>query len=160
MAVTIDGTSGITTPALSGLTTPVPVASGGTGLSAVGASGNVLTSNGTSWVSSAPSGGVTSLNGQTGAVVDTTLYAIGSYVIGRPQNNTSSYAVNSTLAGSSLYSTGAGSAYDGSSWIDWANNVRSGVSLVNTGSWRCVSPALAYTVGGQAAMPGLWVRYA
>ena len=32
----------------------LPVANGGTGLTAVGASGNVLTSNGTAWVSSAP----------------------------------------------------------------------------------------------------------
>jgi len=37
--------------------TALPVANGGTGLTSVGASGNVLTSNGTSWVSSAPSGG-------------------------------------------------------------------------------------------------------
>lgn len=31
-----------------------PVANGGTGLTAAGSSGNVLTSNGTSWVSSTP----------------------------------------------------------------------------------------------------------
>jgi hypothetical protein len=35
---------------------------------APGTSGNVLTSNGSAWVSSAPSGGVTSLNGNTGAL--------------------------------------------------------------------------------------------
>lgn len=44
-------------------------ANGGTGLSSPGASGNVLTSNGTVWVSSAPSGGgVSSFNTRTGAV--------------------------------------------------------------------------------------------
>lgn len=37
----------------------VPVAKGGTGLSATGASGNVLTSDGANWVSSAPSAGIT-----------------------------------------------------------------------------------------------------
>ena len=49
----------------------LPAASGGTGLTAPGTSGNVLTSNGTGWVSSAPSGGgaVTSVAGRTGAVV-------------------------------------------------------------------------------------------
>ena len=40
-----------------GLSTTLVVGSGGTGLTAVGTSGNVLTSNGTAWVSSAPSGG-------------------------------------------------------------------------------------------------------
>ena len=39
---------------LTGLTTPLSVGQGGTGLSAVGTSGNVLTSNGSAWVSSAP----------------------------------------------------------------------------------------------------------
>ena len=39
---------------LTGLTAPLSVSEGGTGLSSVGASGNVLTSNGTSWVSSPP----------------------------------------------------------------------------------------------------------
>ena len=37
--------------------TAVTVAQGGTGLTSVGTSGNVLTSNGTAWVSSAPSSG-------------------------------------------------------------------------------------------------------
>lgn len=52
MAVIIDGTSGITSPALD-LTTPLPSADGGTGLSSAGTAGNVLTSNGTSWTSAA-----------------------------------------------------------------------------------------------------------
>ena len=46
--------SGGTTPTISLGT--VPVANGGTGLTSVGTSGNVLTSNGSAWVSSAPSG--------------------------------------------------------------------------------------------------------
>ena len=44
----------LTATSLTGLTTPLSVGQGGTGLSAVGTSGNVLTSNGTAWVSSAP----------------------------------------------------------------------------------------------------------
>jgi hypothetical protein len=55
---------------LSGLTTPLSVAQGGTGLSSTGAVGNVLTSNGTTWYSTAlpaatvPSGAIiyTALN--------------------------------------------------------------------------------------------------
>ena len=48
--LTLPNTSG--TVMLTGTT--IPVANGGTGLTSVGASGNVLTSNGTAWVSSAP----------------------------------------------------------------------------------------------------------
>jgi hypothetical protein len=46
-------TTSITATSLTGLTTPLSRAQGGTGLSAVGTAGNVLTSDGTNWVSSA-----------------------------------------------------------------------------------------------------------
>lgn len=39
--------------------TGLPTAGGGTGLSSAGASGNVLTSNGTTWTSSTPAAGFT-----------------------------------------------------------------------------------------------------
>lgn len=150
----------------------LPVASGGTGAAtltannvllgngtsavqvvAPGTSGNVLTSNGTTWSSTAlPAGGVTSLNGQTGAITDTNLYAIGSYVNGRPANYTS-YSVNTTVAGSSLYATNTGDVYQSfySGWVSFAAQ-----SFVNTGTWRCVSPA--YASGGTDGYSGLWVR--
>jgi hypothetical protein len=38
------------------LSTPLVVGSGGTGLSAAGTSGNVLTSNGSAWTSAVPGG--------------------------------------------------------------------------------------------------------
>lgn len=92
MPVIIDGTTGVNTPAVSGMTTPLSVAQGGTGattnagaafalkgansditslsglttalsaaqggtgLTSAGANGNVLTSNGTTWVSQAAGG--------------------------------------------------------------------------------------------------------
>ena len=43
---------------ITGLTTALSPAQGGTGLTAVGTSGNVLISNGTAWVSSTPAAGV------------------------------------------------------------------------------------------------------
>jgi hypothetical protein len=53
---------------LSGLTTPLSAAQGGTGLTSSGTVGNVLTSTGSAWVSSAPATGgtVTSITAGTG----------------------------------------------------------------------------------------------
>jgi hypothetical protein len=75
---------------------------------APGTSGNVLTSNGSAWASTAPAGGgVTSLNGQTGAITNTDFNSIGSYTIaysttGNALNGTTYYAQNVTVAGSTL----------------------------------------------------------
>jgi hypothetical protein len=102
----------------------------------------------------AATGGVTSLNGQTGAITNTSLYAIGSYVMGCAASATT-YAVNSTLAGSSLYATSNNGGYTfpayGGTWNDG-----SGQTLVNTGTWRCVSPVAAN--GVVLVYAGLWVR--
>jgi hypothetical protein len=58
---------------ISGLTTPLSPAQGGTGLSAPGANGNILTSNGTIWTSSAaPAGGVTTFSGGTTGLLPNT----------------------------------------------------------------------------------------
>ena len=101
----------------------------------------------------------------------TTQYAIGSYVMGRPANFTSYN--NATIAGTSLYATTSNTFYsdtyrETSVFAGWAGlatwfqglGSASGAwtSLVNTGSWRCVS----YAGGGASdgGYPGLWVRYA
>ena len=131
----------------------------GNGTSAVqvvapGTSGNVLTSNGTTWSSTAlPAGGVTSLNGQTGAITNTSLYAIGSYVSGRP-GNTTNYNVDSTLAGSSLYQVTANAQYVSGSGFVAAGSAFS-PALVNTGTWRCVTQSATVSAEG---LVGLWVR--
>jgi hypothetical protein len=96
----------------------------------------------------------------------TTQYAIGSYVLGRPLNNTSYN--NSTIAGTSLYAAGSQSNTrwdsEGQAMTFIVNN-GSGNSLVNTGSWRCVSIApgngINSGLGGDGfGQLGLWVRYA
>jgi hypothetical protein len=158
-----------------GSTGTLPTTQGGTGLTTVGTNGQILQSNGTtlSWATPS-SGGVTSLNGQTGAIDNTTQYAIGSYIMGRPQNHTTYN--NSTIAGSSLYAVTGGFYYGaneggGATWRNYgAPGGGPGTSfnaLVNTGSWRCVSLASQYAVGAPsqpadwlAAGIGLWVRYA
>lgn len=116
------------------------------GASNYGTSGQVLTSNGDAaptWGSASP---------------PTTLYAIGTYVTGRPQNTTV-YAVDSTIAGSSLYATSTPVFWTAGGWRTPTNGASvSGVNtLVNTGTWRCVSPA-GSSPGDVAYYPGLWVR--
>jgi len=75
-APAVSGTTTLTLPATSGTLlqsgTAVTVAQGGTGLTTVGTSGNLLTSNGTAWVSSAPaaSGGMTLLGTITPTVAN------------------------------------------------------------------------------------------
>lgn len=101
---------------------------------------------------------VGSVNGQIGAVVTTDLYAIGSSVNGRPANHTA-YAVNSTLAGSSLYAmVSGGYRLSGVNKNPDGSSVFAAAPLVNVGSWRCVSQADGdnSTIG----ISGLWVRYA
>ena len=63
MAIKIGGTTVINDSrnisnvlSITGLTTPLSVAQGGTGLSAAGTLGNVITSDGSGFISSAPAG--------------------------------------------------------------------------------------------------------
>jgi hypothetical protein len=109
--------------AATNVTGTLPVANGGTGAAtltannvllgngtsalqavAPGSNGNILTSNGTTWVSSTPAGGgVTSLNGQTGAITNTTLGNIGSVLIAIMYKTSTGLISGETIAGSSLY---------------------------------------------------------
>jgi hypothetical protein len=128
----------------------------------IGTTGQILTVAGgiPSWATPA-GGGVTSLNGQTGAITNTDVSAIGSYIVGRPRNATN-YAINSTLAGSSLYSSLAAATWYGGDPTQFAtsNAISSGLySITGTspgvGTWRCISPAFGDTSYG---ITGLWVR--
>jgi hypothetical protein len=95
----------------------------------------------------------------TAASIPTTLYAIGTYIIGRP-NNFTAYGVNSVIGGSSLYSTDTFNRYVPGPYSTGAFSL--GSSHVNVGSWRCVSPAWNASIGDgyYVGNPGLWVRYA
>lgn len=100
------GTTVLTLPATSGTVlttgTTVTAAQGGTGLTSPGTSGNILTSNGTGWTSAAPATSVTSLNGQTGAITDTSLDTIGSCYLSSDTTAMGVITVGSTYAGSTL----------------------------------------------------------
>jgi hypothetical protein len=146
-----DGGTGSTSTTYCSLTTNVtgtlPVANGGTGAAtltannvllgngtsalqavAPGSNGNILTSNGTTWQSTAPAGGgVTSLNGQTGAITNTSYQAIGSYVMGFAVQN---FNVNSTYSSFSVYNALA----DSENGRLITGNSAGAVS----GTWRCM----------------------
>ena len=72
-----------TTGTAAGLSVTLDAASGGTGLTTPGANGNVLTSNGTGWVSSAPSGGGAAAGG--GIYVNNDVISV-NYTIASGQN--------------------------------------------------------------------------
>jgi hypothetical protein len=182
--------------ATDGLTGAVPVANGGTGQSSLTAnavilgngtsgvttvapstSGNVLVSNGTTWVSQAPSGGgVTSLNGQTGAITNTDLGVIGAYIaspwaVNSPSSNqTINFGANSTISGSSLrynYTKNFSQYTGGYAGIE---SIQGGISSSYpgggtslSGTWRCVTATSisTYSVGKSSYGTwhiGLWVR--
>ena len=178
MATTISGDNGIDKVANGAvdLTTDVtgslPSANGG--LPEAGTSGNVLTSNGTTWTSAAlPEGGVTSLNGQSGAITDTTFGAIGSYVIGASNafpNNTR-YNGGETFAGSSLVrdNTAGGTSTTSCSLSGWGvstgNRAVHGVSTASeanmglSGTWRLMCGVQNGNIGSIGwRATGLFVR--
>jgi hypothetical protein len=172
----------------SNVTGTLPVANGGTGQSSLtannvllgngtsgvqtvapGASGNVLTSNGSTWTS-APAGAsaVTSVNGLTGAVSMTGLGDIGSYAVLIIATNTN-VAVGSTVAGSDLRygwtpntgavaaSTNGYSAYSANRSNGSASYNGGGTSL--SGTWRKMSTGATYgtITGGCCSTVYYWM---
>lgn len=75
--------------AASELTGTVPIANGGTGLTATGASGNVLISNGTAWVSSVPPWSTT-----TGTVTSVAVASTDLSVSGSPITTSGTFTLN------------------------------------------------------------------
>jgi|LakMenEpi03Aug12_release.lakeMendotaPanAssembly.Ray.scaffolds.fasta_scaffold245401_3 hypothetical protein len=149
---------------ITGLTTALTVAQGGTGAATLTANnvvlgngtsavqfvapsttGNLLTSNGTTWTSAAPpSSGVTSLNGQTGAVVTSSWNVIGS-IASAAASITTSLKPNDTIAGSSLYYPTA---------FTTSTNVNSeGISSLPTTTWDNGVGTVIRTVSGGAGSP-------
>jgi hypothetical protein len=159
--------------ATDGLTGATPVANGGTGRNTLTAnnvilgngtgtvnfvapstSGNVLVSNGTTWVSQAPAGGgVTSLNGQTGAITNTNFNAIGSYSTGSVLGN--SYSAGATLAGTSLRAR----TTDANGPFNSLDNRYGDTNIGQTGTWRAMSTSSTGNFCGIIiTATNLWVR--
>ena len=147
-APAVSGTTTITLPATSGTLlqsgTAVTVAQGGTGLTAVGSSGNLLTSNGTAWTSTAPAaaGGMTLL-GTTTATSGNSV-SLGSLVL-------TSYT-ELHIAVTSVFGSGSAANFitsnndndnNYSSFYTDAVSAWSGIYILNlvTGSFMCVTGA-------------------
>ena len=110
---------------------------GGTGLTSPGASGNVLTSNGSGWVSAAPSGGgVSSITASTGISASSSTGAI-------TLTNT---GVTSLSAGSGISLSGSTGSITVSSNLTSASNTWTGTN--NFGS--TASTSFPYTLFSQA----------
>jgi maltose-binding protein MalE len=106
--------------------------------------GGLKTVNGTSLVGS----------GNISAGASTTYGAVGTYIYGRPMNNTQ-YSENATA--SSLYTGGVNQyqslLHHGYNQTTFSEGT---TSAVLSGTWRCVSAANA--TGGYLGFCGLWVR--
>ena len=124
-----------------------------------GSSGQVLTSNGSgsapSWATAG--GGVTSLNGQTGAITNTSFGAIGSYLAAIQLNvSNGTISENTTHAGSNLRRPANTNPRN----TPFAQaNSNDSVSFSVTGTWR----ALGFSrnsddCGVYSAYPNLYVR--
>lgn len=131
---------------------------GGQSVSYASSAGSASTATTASNVSG---GYVSSVNGAQGAVTigpPVTLYAIGTYVVGRTADVTS-YAISATLAGTTLLQVPpslnwvAGSNFSVYNTYGPYTGVAPGV-----GSWICISAAPGN--GSNVGISGLWLRYA
>jgi hypothetical protein len=143
LTTTLSSYAPLASPALTGTPT-APTAGAGTNTTQLATTAFVSTAvaNGTSGIVSA-----TTTNVQN-AMAASSAWAVGTYIIGRPADS-ASYTVGTTVAGTSLYATSTGASYNGG----W--NTGAGQVLVNTGTWRCMSPTNA---SGANGFPGLWLR--
>jgi hypothetical protein len=152
----------------------LPVARGGTGTASPSLVGGTNITISGSWPNqtvTAAGGGVTSLNGQTGAVTDTNLGAIGSYVVA-----TRGITIPTINSGNATHYTNSGTTvpgselrYDANAFCTQAGNSYPGGGTALSGTWRAMQrndrtaqfiPPTAYSGEGRIYCwsLSLWVR--
>jgi hypothetical protein len=133
-------TNGITTVNI-GSYAPSLTGTGASGTWGINITGSAATAT------TAANGGVTSVNGQTGAVTQTSVDSIGSYIVAlyvpgtHPGTNSKPLSIGNTVAGSTLrYNFTAGNVanndFEGSRIIGSTTYDGGGSSL--SGTWRCM----------------------
>jgi hypothetical protein len=144
---------------------PTKTGTGASGTWGISITGNAATAT------SANNGGVTSVNGQTGAVTQTSVDSIGSYVAAlyvfgnHPQTTSIPVNIGGTVSGTSLRYNFTSSLSDFTGSRGQINNtVYGGGGTLLSGIWRCMSrPGYVITdLGGGSFRydwtPGLFVR--
>jgi hypothetical protein len=143
----------------------LPLARGGTGTTntvntVVAGSGISVSTSGTQVTVSSSGGGVTSLNGQTGAITNTDFNAIGSYTGGGIKN--SAYGTtnsNTTASGSSIY---GGTIDSQISPFDAFRTDQSNSNFSKSGTWRSMgyskNSGFINKSGAYYCSTNLWVR--
>ena len=157
MAIISNGTTIIDAGALSADTVGASQITDNT----VGAAELNVSGNGTSGQALTSDGDGSFSHSTISADPPTTYRAIGTYVMGRQDSSTGN-AVDSTLAGSSLYAHGMEGNYTIQGGEEDAyTGIMSGINSahVNTGTWRCMTgcgPGSSNSIGTMTN--GLWVR--
>jgi hypothetical protein len=128
------------------------VARGGTGTASPSPVGGTNITISGSWPNqtvTAAGGGVTSLNGETGAITNTTVGAIGSYV-------SSPYAITSKSGGTGATSVASGSTTSGSNIRVNATSETAGTSGYTGGSSTTIIGDSQPWPGGGTTLSGTW----
>jgi len=158
MTITVGGTTITFNDATTQTTAPVNTnanvtsVSAGTGISVSSTTGAVV-------VSSTVSGGVTSLNGQTGAITDTNVNSIGSVAAGIVAGSGATYSAGSTVGGGSIVQK-TGTDYSPFGTFAPIQGTR---SVGYSGTWRAMADSRNGSTSPKSptvynGSPNLWMR--
>ena len=111
--------------------------------------GNVLTSNGTTWVSAAAPSSAPTTAQVLSATAGASAGAVGTYAYLGSSSGVSSLTVGTNYAGSSLRYAGVSIGTNGSYVDNNVNTISDGDSSTSvSGTWKCMGSCYQYGAGG------------